>query len=323
MGNVWYYAEGNKSVGPVSLADLTAILSRVSSAKDVLVWRDGFANWEKAKNVPELVAVVIRLQPIKLPISHPPINQASELQKADSGNSQKSAEPLLVVDSTYVPEITNPTYLIYKATIANRLLIIFLAILLSAILSQLYLLDQIHSLVTQYGLGQVPEQLMPAWSGFTDSVLEIISFCWYFVLLACLMYCFYQLNLILRGYFRETMKYSFGWTVGSMFIPFVCLYRPWVGLAEIRKKIFVKRFNIPKSFDMSTLYFAVVFFIGVLSVKGVSIEMENLVKKDVTPEFYTTATSLSLLYAGIATLVTLATFFYCRSAIVSIQKTIS
>jgi len=54
------------------------------------------------------------------------------------------------------------------------------------------------------------------------------------------------------------MKYSFGWTLGSMFIPIIWFYRPWVGLAEIRRKIFAKRFNIAKSFDISTLFFALV-----------------------------------------------------------------
>ena len=71
MSDVWYYAEGDKSVGPLPLADLTAILSRVSNAKDVLVWRDGFSNWVKAENVPELASHVMKLQP-PLPIYLPP-----------------------------------------------------------------------------------------------------------------------------------------------------------------------------------------------------------------------------------------------------------
>src|SRR2546423_140895 len=73
MENVWHYAEGSKSVGPISVADLTTILSRVSNAKDVLVWRDGFSNWEKAENVPELAAFAIKPPP--LPNSPPPVPQ--------------------------------------------------------------------------------------------------------------------------------------------------------------------------------------------------------------------------------------------------------
>jgi YidC/Oxa1 family membrane protein insertase len=68
MSNVWYYALQGKSVGPLSLADLTAILSNVSTAKDVLVWRDGFEQWQRADTVPELANFVTKLpQPPPLP----------------------------------------------------------------------------------------------------------------------------------------------------------------------------------------------------------------------------------------------------------------
>ena len=181
MDNVWYYAEGNKSVGPVSLADLTAILSRVSNAKDVLVWREGLSNWEKAQNVRELVSVVVRPPPINLPTSH---------SGANVGKSQKSTEPLLAVDSAHVRKITNPQYLIYKAKIANSILILYLTIFLSPMLSQAYLIDQLRSLVIQYGYGHVPMQLIPTWIDFIDTAVQITSVCWYFILLACIMYCF-------------------------------------------------------------------------------------------------------------------------------------
>ena len=60
MDDLWYYAEGDKPVGPLSLPDMTAILARVSDAKNVLVWREGFSNWIKAENVPDLAPYVIR-----------------------------------------------------------------------------------------------------------------------------------------------------------------------------------------------------------------------------------------------------------------------
>jgi hypothetical protein len=60
MSDGWYYADGDKSVGPLSLADLTAMLSRVSNAKDVLVWRTGFDQWQRAAAVAALAAIVIK-----------------------------------------------------------------------------------------------------------------------------------------------------------------------------------------------------------------------------------------------------------------------
>jgi hypothetical protein len=60
VSDIWYYGDGEKSVGPLSLADLTKTLSRVANAKDVLVWRDGFEQWQKADTVPELVAFLFK-----------------------------------------------------------------------------------------------------------------------------------------------------------------------------------------------------------------------------------------------------------------------
>ena len=36
MNDIWYYAEGDKPVGPLSLTDMIAFLSRVSNAKKFL-----------------------------------------------------------------------------------------------------------------------------------------------------------------------------------------------------------------------------------------------------------------------------------------------
>jgi hypothetical protein len=64
MTNNWYYAEGDKPVGPISLADLISILSRVSKAESVLVWRDGLPTWIEAKNLPELAPHLITPPPL-------------------------------------------------------------------------------------------------------------------------------------------------------------------------------------------------------------------------------------------------------------------
>jgi hypothetical protein len=60
MSNIWYYAEGDQSVGPLSLQDLAAVLLAAPDAGDVLVWRDGLPQWEEAKNLPELVPYIAR-----------------------------------------------------------------------------------------------------------------------------------------------------------------------------------------------------------------------------------------------------------------------
>src|SRR5580704_8923483 len=62
MSDILFYAEGSKSVGPLSLADLRTILSLVSTPGEVLVWRDGFPNWERAENVEELAVRSMQLR---------------------------------------------------------------------------------------------------------------------------------------------------------------------------------------------------------------------------------------------------------------------
>jgi RDD family/GYF domain 2 len=64
MTKEWYYAEGDKPVGPILLADLISVLSRVSKAESVLVWRDGFPDWMQASNVPELAPHLIGPPPL-------------------------------------------------------------------------------------------------------------------------------------------------------------------------------------------------------------------------------------------------------------------
>lgn len=56
MSDTWYYADQNKQVGPFSIQQLKATLLNIPNARNVLVWRPGFADWMKAGDVPELSA---------------------------------------------------------------------------------------------------------------------------------------------------------------------------------------------------------------------------------------------------------------------------
>jgi hypothetical protein len=71
MSGTWYYAEGDKAVGPVTLADLKKLFSLVSNAKDVLVWRPGFVNWERAESVTDLASLLAPTPPPLPPIPPP------------------------------------------------------------------------------------------------------------------------------------------------------------------------------------------------------------------------------------------------------------
>lgn len=58
MSEGWYYAEGDKSVGPVSLDEIQSALIRRRDAAGTLVWKHGFQDWMEAGSVPELARSV-------------------------------------------------------------------------------------------------------------------------------------------------------------------------------------------------------------------------------------------------------------------------
>jgi GYF domain 2 len=52
----WYYLSSHGHVGPLSLEELKETLASFQNGQDVPVWREGFANWRKAGDVPEIDA---------------------------------------------------------------------------------------------------------------------------------------------------------------------------------------------------------------------------------------------------------------------------
>ena len=50
----WYYVIGSERVGPVSVAALKVLFSAGEITLDTYVWKKGFANWERLKDVTEL-----------------------------------------------------------------------------------------------------------------------------------------------------------------------------------------------------------------------------------------------------------------------------
>jgi uncharacterized membrane protein YhaH (DUF805 family) len=68
MSDTWYYADQGQRVGPVPSQDLKAALTRMANGREVLVWRDGFPDWKRAGDVPELWS-----QPLAGAYAAPPV----------------------------------------------------------------------------------------------------------------------------------------------------------------------------------------------------------------------------------------------------------
>ena len=65
VSDTWYYADYKGQKGPLTLEQLRMTLARFSEPENVLVWRDGFAGWEKAGEVAEFKAQTSRPPPLQ------------------------------------------------------------------------------------------------------------------------------------------------------------------------------------------------------------------------------------------------------------------
>jgi GYF domain 2 len=70
MPDLWYYADQNGSVGPLTLQELLETLATLPNASDVLVWCDKFSDWKRAGDVAELRAQIVVPPPL-LPKNQP------------------------------------------------------------------------------------------------------------------------------------------------------------------------------------------------------------------------------------------------------------
>jgi len=80
MSELWYYAEGGETRGPLSLADLVGNLSQVSDPAKVLVWQKGFENWKPVSAVSEVAGQMIRPPPLR-PTPPPVVSPAEPPSK--------------------------------------------------------------------------------------------------------------------------------------------------------------------------------------------------------------------------------------------------
>jgi GYF domain 2 len=64
MDERWFYAEGGKSIGPVTSAALLEVLRNTLEPGKVKVWHVGFSDWRDVKDVPQLSDQLLRPPPL-------------------------------------------------------------------------------------------------------------------------------------------------------------------------------------------------------------------------------------------------------------------
>lgn len=82
MKNLWYYAEGDQSRGPLSLAELIPLLARIADPRRVMIWRHGFEDWKAVEDVSEVAQRLFRPpppRPAAPPVIREPVVAADEV----------------------------------------------------------------------------------------------------------------------------------------------------------------------------------------------------------------------------------------------------
>src|SRR5262245_10407124 len=99
MSNTWYYADGESTRGPMSLADLTSSLSRAPDPASVLVWRSGFETWRPAGDVEDVATSLFKPRSLRADSATAAIapsaiiQPASQTHAADPANIEPSSKP--------------------------------------------------------------------------------------------------------------------------------------------------------------------------------------------------------------------------------------
>lgn len=96
MSELWYYAEGNETRGPIAFDQLIRLLSQLASPRGVLVWREGFDDWKAAETVREIAEKLVRPPPLPKPSVTTPVvtvagTEAVEAHGPASANALSTA----------------------------------------------------------------------------------------------------------------------------------------------------------------------------------------------------------------------------------------
>ena len=75
MTDLWYYAEGDETRGPLSLSELLPVLGRIPDPRLVMIWKPGFADWKTVEEVREVAQQLFRPPPLRPPQTPPVVQQ--------------------------------------------------------------------------------------------------------------------------------------------------------------------------------------------------------------------------------------------------------
>lgn len=149
----------------------------------------------------------------------------------DIAGRSESADPL--------PRDTVPLRaLVRRFEICSWVVLFGLAVDVMGVGLQLWILHRFQELLDTYGYGHIPRDQVPD-GALIDGITRISGLLGVAIFLVAFFLAMARARRIAVEAGVTGYENSFGWIIGSLFIPLINLFAPWAGLAEIRRSIFV------------------------------------------------------------------------------------
>lgn len=126
--------------------------------------------------------------------------------------------------------------LVSRFSLCLWLVVIGLVADVAGFLLQVRILGRFRSLVGVYGFGHIPRDAVSD-GALIDLATRILTLGGYAVALAAFLVAMARARRIAQEAGLTDFQYGYGWTAGSLFVPFWNFSRPWVGFGEIRNAI--------------------------------------------------------------------------------------
>lgn len=130
----------------------------------------------------------------------------------------------------------------YKRSRAGfSVMVLFLATSSGLYFYTIWIYEVILKLAAQHGWGTVPPEVMPFDPAeFESRIVQITNWSIAFTMLGFIAFLYgmgTMRSMLVHLLGRNALKFGWGWTVASIFIPIWSLYRPWAGFGEIRRAV--------------------------------------------------------------------------------------
>jgi hypothetical protein len=172
-----------------------------------------------------------------------------------------------------------------KARLSMFVSVALMAVGVAAAFIAAYVYLQIAQLAYTYGWGQIPPEQYPV---PPEAIEEFfIDLDWVvlasfvggaFAALFSMSFARWGIEAVIG---KPSFYFTWGWTIGAIFIPLVCLYRPWVGFGEVRRAAvgIASRQRISQEwqgdgFSIDTLLFGFVWLFTLASLRVLATQIE-------------------------------------------------